>query len=224
MDGRQKQIDKAFYSDGYQLGISAIKAPCSNESLFTAVQQMYAAIDGLIDALTPYAAQQNQKIDCERGCHWCCHQPVYALSYELDYLNHFLIQQFDAKKQQTIRARAKHKNDKLKGLSGKALLNAKVPCPLLENGTCMAYEARPMACRVYLSYNVSTCLLFFHEPNHPENYPALLNLPLRAGRMMNEGFKAALKSGGMMAQEYRLEEKILTNDEPDKIAHTNEES
>ena len=94
-------------------------------------------------------------------------------------------------------------------LSEPELLNAKFPCPLLENGACLAYSARPMACRIYLSSDVKSCLRFFKEPGDIDSIPALLNLPLRAGKMMNEGFKAALKASGYETKEYRIEEKLV---------------
>ena len=72
----------------------------------------------------------------------------------------------------------------------------------------MAYKARPVACRIYLSSNLNSCLKFYNEPEDKNNYPALLNFPMRAGRLMNEGFKAALKAGGIVAKEFRIEEKL----------------
>lgn len=209
MDSSQKQIDKAFYSDGYKLGVAALKPELTQQSLFAAMQKMYAAIDGLIDSFAKYAKQQSRQIDCKKGCDWCCHQPVFALSYEMEYLNDFVKKKFGQETQQEIRNRAQRKNDKLKPLSEKELLQSKFPCPLLQNGACVAYEARPMACRVYLSSNVNSCLSFFNTPTDDKNFPALLDFPMRAGRMMNEGFKAALKMGGLAAQEFRIEEILL---------------
>jgi hypothetical protein len=94
-------------------------------------------------------------------------------------------------------------------LSEKEILNSKFPCPLLENGACSAYPARPMACRIYLSSDVNTCLKFYREPEDETTYPALLDFPMRAGRMMNEGFKAALKAHGINIQEFRIDQKML---------------
>ena len=51
-----------------------------------------------------------------------------------------------------------------------------------------------MACRIYLSTDVKTCHEFYKNPDNIENYPALLDFPMKAGKMMNEGFKAALKN------------------------------
>jgi hypothetical protein len=70
----------------------------------------------------------------------------------------------------------------------------------------MAYPARPMACRIYLSMSVDSCRLYYEEPDKDENYARLFEFPLQAGRMMNEGFTHALKTAGRNSAEFRIEE------------------
>lgn len=210
MDNNQsfEKLIKAFYSDGFSLGMELFTSGFSQKEMFKSVSQMYESIDSLISSFDNFITQNDKKIHCSKGCFWCCHQPVFALSYELDYLNYFITKNFDKQKQGEIRKRAVDKKTKLQSLNEKDLLNSKFPCPLLENGACSAYEARPMACRIYLSTNLKTCLNFFHKPGDKKSIPALLDFPLRAGRMMNEGFKSALKTNGLKIQEYRIEEKL----------------
>lgn len=199
-----ESFERAFYHDGYQLGLSAIK----NDDFSSDLSEMYEAIDKLNDRLFEFASKQGQNIACEKGCEWCCHQPVFALDYEIDYLNRYIARNFTPAQQQEIKKRARKKKEKLDQLEGETLLNVKYACPLLLNGACMAYPARPMACRIYLSTNLSSCLRFFHEPEDKNSYPALLDFPMRAGRIMNEGFKAALKTQGIITKEFRIEEKL----------------
>jgi Fe-S-cluster containining protein len=209
MEFNQKNIENAFYSDGYKLGMNVAVSENERQVLFESVSEMYSAIDSLIESLSAFAEKQNQRIDCKKGCEWCCHQPVFALGYELEYLNNFINRNFNQKIKNEIKKRAKNKNNKLSMLNETELLNAKFPCPLLENGACMAYSARPMACRIYLSSEVKSCLKFYHHPESKTSYPALLDLTLRTGQMMNEGFKAALKTAGIKTREFRIEEKLL---------------
>lgn len=211
MNNNQKNIENAFYSDGYKLGMDVAGSDNNRDVLFESVSEMYVEIDSLIDSLTEYAERQNKQIDCKKGCEWCCHQPVFALDYEMEFLNDFVRRNFNEEIQDDIKKRAVYKNEKLSMLVEADLLNAKYPCPLLENGACMAYQARPMACRIYLSSDVKTCLNFFQKPKSKTSIPALLNLTLRTGQMMNEGFKAALKTQGVKTQEFRIEEKLLEN-------------
>lgn len=199
---------KAFYSDGYRMGMNATENQSSKNELFSAVEKMYRQIDELIDSVSELAKRENTSIHCKKGCEWCCHQPVFAMNYELDYLKDYILNHFQKQKQNDISAKARAKIKKLQGLKSDALLNSKHPCPLLENGACIAYKARPMACRIYLSTNVKTCLKFFENPDDKTNYPALLDFPMQAGRMMNEGFKSALKATGFKPEEFRIEEKL----------------
>ena len=205
----QKNIENAFYSDGYKLGMNVAVAENGTSVLFESVANMYAAIDSLNESRLEFARQQNKQNDCKKGCERCCHQPVFAMNYEMDYLNDFIKRNFDKETQKGIEIRAKNKKDKLSFLNETDLLNSKSPCPLLEKGACLAYRARPMACRIYLSSDVNSCLRFFKNPDNKTSIPALLNLPFRTGQMMNEGFKAALKSNGIKTQEFRIEDKLL---------------
>ncbi len=207
-DSQLEQFEKAFYNDGFQLGMKALEAGDDPKNMFSAIQEMYAAIDGLIDSLSGLAQQQGQAIECKVGCEWCCHQPVFALDYELGYLQNYIDEYFDDETKATIKTKAQRKQAKLSALNDDELLNAKSPCPLLNEGACIAYEARPMACRIYLSSSVKTCLKFFNKPDDKTSYPALLDMPMRLGRMMNEGFKSALKFNAILPEEFRIEEKL----------------
>lgn len=208
MEHQQSDIEKAFYSDGYKLGMQVIEASSTPEAYQTALEFMYANIDSLISSLLELAKQNNQSVDCKLGCEWCCHQPVFALDYELDYLANYIQNYFDEESKEEIRKRAISKQSKLKKLKGEQLINSKHPCPLLRDGACIAYEARPMACRIYLSSNLQSCKTFYTTPEDSSNYPALLDMPMRLGRMMNEGFKAAVKTSGKKVKEYRIEERL----------------
>lgn len=210
-DKQFEDFEKAFYNDGFQLGMKAIEAGADNTALFSAIGEMYSAIDGFIDSFSLLAQQQEQAIECKLGCEWCCHQPVFALDYELNYLNDYIKNYLDEKSISEIKIRAKRKQQKLAQLKDDKLLNTKHACPLLSEGACIAYEARPVACRIYLSSSVKTCLQFYKVPDDKNNYPALMDLPMRLGRMMNEGFKTALKMSGIDPKEYRIEEKIPEN-------------
>ena len=127
----------------------------------------------------------------------------------MEYLKDFISRNFTKEIQNDIKKRAANKNNKLGMLKENDLLNAKFPCPLLENGAFMAYSARPMACRIYLSGNVNSCLNFYNYPEKKTSIPAIINLTLRTGQMMNEGFKAALKTVGIKTREFRIEEKLV---------------
>ena len=197
---------KLFFNDGYQLAKSEMNGNPDKKSIFRALKKMYQSIDELNESLLNFAGKQGIKVDCCKGCAWCCHQPVFANSYELHYLSEYIRTNFQKQKQKEILRCATEKNKKVSTLSEDAVLKYKSPCPMLENGACSSYEARPMACRIYLSTKLESCLEFYHHPENEKDYPALLDFPLLAGKMMNEGFIEALKETGIGIAEFRLEE------------------
>ncbi len=209
--------DRIFYADGYKLAQNAIQDGFSNESLFSAIESLYAAIEGVNESLLELARRQNIQVDCKKGCHWCCHQAVYANSYELHYLSEQLKSKFTDEEFSSVVSLAEKKNAITSKLTTNEVLKFKSPCPLLKEGSCSIYAARPMACRIYLSTQLDSCLEFYHHPDNEDNFPALIDFPLRAGRMMNEGFRAALKGFGIETSEFRLEEGlciVLKNSQP----------
>lgn len=208
-DQNISDFEKAFYNDGFTFGMEAVDDSLSPKAKQLSISKMYNAIDDLIASVSHFSVQQNQTIDCKKGCSFCCYQPVFALDYELEYLNEFVQQNFSEHDKKKIRIQANKNRQKLAQLSEEEILNSKQPCPLLKDGACSTYEARPMACRIYLSSELKSCRIFYEDPENKTNYPALLDFPMRVGRMMNEGFKSALKTKGINVSEFRIDEKLL---------------
>ena len=209
--------DRIFYSDGYKLAQSALKNGLTNDSLLKAIKSLFEAIDGLNDSVLALAQRQNIQVACHNGCHWCCHQAVYANSYELHFLSEEVKKNFTKDDLSSLLSQTKNKCAQTSALTEKEILKYKSPCPLLKNDSCSVYSARPMACRIYLSTKLESCLEFYKHPENDENFPALMDFPLRAGRMLNEGFTEALKEFGIETAEFRLEEGlriVLTNNQP----------
>lgn len=202
----QASNEEIFYNDGFKLLKEETKGNPDTDSIFSALKKMYHSIDQLIEALVTYAEKQGIGTACHKGCEWCCHQAVFANSYEIHYLSEYIKSTFPEEKRTDALQKAIQKNKHVSQLSESQMLQYKSACPLLINGACSAYAARPMACRIYLSTKLETCLEFFHHPDNEANFPALLDFPLIAGKMMNEGFSAALKEHGIETAEFRLEE------------------
>lgn len=198
--------ERILYSDGYRLAQRFIDIGLTTENLFQAIRELYAAIDGLNSSVIAYADKQNLKVACTKGCQWCCHQAVFANSYEIHFLSDFIKGSFSSEEINEMTDRTNKKNNVTATLTDQEVLNYKAPCPLLRDGACSAYAARPVACRIYLSTSLPSCLHFYNHPEDESVYPMLLDFPLRAGRLMNEGFMAALKEKGIELAEFRLED------------------
>jgi Fe-S-cluster containining protein len=210
--------DRIFYSDGYQLAQSSTNKGLSKATLFSALETLYRAIDSLNESIVNYLERLNMKVACSKGCHWCCHQAVFANSYELHYLSEKIKEKSNAVELNRILNLTESKHAITSKLSTAEVLRYKSPCPLLVDGACSFYAERPMACRIYLSSKLESCIEFYNHPENEDNFPALLDFPLRAGRMMNEGFQASLKANGVQTAEFKFEEGlkvVLASNQPD---------
>ncbi|MDA3816692.1 MAG: YkgJ family cysteine cluster protein, partial [Prolixibacteraceae bacterium] len=188
----QKQFDEAFFNDGYNICNTFIRGNLTAETLAMGINAMYKSIDDFIDTFLGTADKQGTPTDCRRGCAHCCHQTVLASTYELVYLGDFLKKKYPGKSINRIIDRVNDKAENTSNLKLDKLLKYKQACPLLHStgGFCMAYKARPVACRIYLSKNVQSCIDDLNNPLNDNVFPALFDMPLRAGKMMNEGFQA----------------------------------
>jgi Fe-S-cluster containining protein len=213
-NGYGQEFDEAFFKDGYHLCDAFLFKGFTQENLFAAQKQLYKVIDELNSSLLSRAEKDGKPSACKMGCSYCCHQTVLATPYELLYLAAFVKNRFTGDQFNTIVQRATEKAAITSKLALDKLLKFKKPCPLLhpEQGFCRAYPARPMACRIYLSSDVKSCKDDLENPNDDSIFPQLYDMPLRAGRMMNEGFHARLRQGKMdrlQAFENTIEEGLL---------------
>lgn len=209
-----QQFDEAFFKDGYNLCDTYLTTGFTKENLFAAQKQLYKVVDELNASFLKRTEAEGNPTECKKGCTYCCYQTVLASPYELLYLADFVNHKFRKDALDGIVKKAEEKESKTKPLKMKQLLNHKQPCPLLhaKGGFCRAYQARPMACRIYLSSSVNSCKADLENPNNDAIYPELYDMPLRAGRMLNEGFQARLRKGretNLQAFENTIEEGLL---------------
>jgi len=131
-------------------------------------------------AIDPAFARRERQVECRRGCTFCCHLSVSATPLEA------------ARLASAIRAGRRHEleravldgADTLDGLDARARLERKAPCPLLREGTCSLYEARPLACRALVSVSVRDC-----ERHFEAGGAALRAMPsLLTPRLVASGF------------------------------------
>ncbi len=202
------QIDTIFYNDGYKLAEKIIGNEVSKEKFQALTKELFDNIDTLLDAFNFRIKQNDQEIHCKKGCSWCCSQPVFTNEWEAGYLRFFMMKNFTSHKLNEIKKKADNKNAITSKLSRKEILRTRISCPFLENNACSVYAARPLACRIYLSSNLDSCIYEFNNPADNKNYAKLYDFPLHAGRKMNEGIAAWLEEHGFKVREMRLEEAV----------------
>ena len=209
-DSAQKKHEKennlTFFKDGYTIASKEITDFNSLTPLFKAMQTQYTAISQLTQSFAMRTHQQNKPIACEKGCAWCCHQPVYMTTQEALLIFEYILQAFDREQQKTLRTNAEKKYKKTKGLPEEKKQNIIHACPFLANGACSIYPVRPMACRIYLSSDKQSCKNKYDNPGDKTVFPALFDFILKAGRYMNEGFVGFLKANKRKMEEFTIEE------------------
>lgn len=206
MDARE--INRIFYRDGYQLAHAHLQEGFTAQNLQTAIGQLYTAVDGLLEAFLNRTAQEGRPAECRKGCSWCCHQPVFAVTHELLYITAHLRNNASEVERRRFLENARRKSVNTAEKSHEKLLRYRSPCPFLTEGICGIYAVRPMACRIYLSSSEPACKNDMEDPGDELHFPELFEFPLRAGRMLNEGFVAYLKQNGVQVSEYPIEQGI----------------
>ena len=202
----QKEIDRIFYRDGYRLALHHLERELSTSKLKTAIGELFRAVDDLLEAFLQRSALEGKSSDCKQGCAWCCHQEVFAVTHEFLYLNEYVNQNLTRETRLAILEKAREKVMLTMNKSVEEQLQIRAACPFLESGSCLAYEARPMACRIYLSSSAVSCKTEHDHPMQKDSHPDLYDFPLKAGRMLNEGFVACLKQMGLQVAELPIEQ------------------
>ena len=202
----QAEIDKIFYRDGYRMAQSYLDQELSAVQMGEAISALYSAIDELLAAFLQRASAEGQPVSCKEGCAWCCHQEVFAITHEFLFLNAHVQKHLSEAERDAVLERAREKVKISMNKSVEEQLKIRSACPFLESNSCMVYEARPMACRIYLSASESSCKKEHDHPSDKRSFPGLFDFPLRAGRMMNEGFVAWLKQAGLQVSELPIEQ------------------
>ena len=202
----QTEIDKIFYRDGYRMAQSYLDQELSSVQMGEAIKALYSAVDELLEAFLQRAGAEGQPVSCNLGCAWCCYQEVFAITHEFLYLNEYVNKSLSEADRISVLERAREKVKISMNLTVEEQLKVRSACPFLDSGTCMVYEARPMACRIYLSASEPSCKKEHDQPSDKRSFPGLFDFPLRAGRMMNEGFVAWLKKAGLQVSELPIEQ------------------
>jgi Fe-S-cluster containining protein len=103
-------------------------------SIVDFIAELYRITDEILDKYV------NNKT-CSQGCYYCCNTPVAVTGVEAEYIAH------NTGYKIVSMANAKMKKHSRPGY-----------CPFLREGECSIYEFRPMACRVFTSFDdVSLC-------------------------------------------------------------------
>jgi hypothetical protein len=147
----------------------------------------------------------NHRIDCAKGCGFCCHLRVSAMAPEVFHVANFVRNQFAGELPRVIeQVRAADRNSR--GLSSRDRPLHKFPCGLLVANACSVYLARPSACRGLTSISVQTCERGYNGEEVQVQTPAVWTEVRQAH---NQAMWAALTVSALPADSYELNHAML---------------
>jgi Fe-S-cluster containining protein len=127
-----------------------------------AVMTFHKRVDEMVEASVHGHAV---KVDCTRGCSFCCHMPVYATPYETFALAAWLRAHFAPARLAEVIERLRANTERTRSLGTEGRKRSNLGCALLgDDGACTAYEARPAQCRRFHSMRLETCKASFADP------------------------------------------------------------
>lgn len=124
---------------------------------------IYARIDML-------ASKSMKKVDCQKGCDFCCHYHVYVTPLEVFAIAEEVCS-WTIGRQNTLISSLRNNVEKVQGLGVAQHRTLNLACSFLQEGACSIYAVRPLACRRHHSRNRSVCERTFHNPHSTEETP-----------------------------------------------------
>ncbi|MDF9392697.1 MULTISPECIES: YkgJ family cysteine cluster protein [Methylococcus] len=126
---------------------------------------------GLIDGLLLQAwdsfehniaiqAEGQPPLACHKGCATCCTLRVTATAPEVLMIGRY-VRWSDGRFKSIgidLPARIADADAKTHGLDEAQRVALRLRCPYIENGICLIYQVRPLACRGHASYDVHACV------------------------------------------------------------------
>lgn len=153
-------------------------------------------------------AQIKEPAACCKGCSHCCRTLITATIPEILRLARAI------KGEDRIVKRALAAAEHTGKLSHPAPNSARAVCPVLEDGLCSHYAARPLVCRALLSGSLAACLRIFVD-DKPEAIPHVApSVEARAYVLLM--LQAALRLAGLPHRHYELTQGLavaLTQDD-----------
>ncbi len=145
--------------------IEDIAQSLSPEQFDHAVGRSLAAFDTLNEQII---GEKGVTLDCHAGCSICCSLRVETFAHEIFLLARHIRAHFSADEFSALLSRLAAHEEKVLPLTVFEHATRNIICPLLQNGRCSAYAARPQSCRRHHSQDVAACQFTFDHPDDLE--------------------------------------------------------
>lgn len=110
------------------------------------------------------ARRRPVSLACQKGCSWCCSVKVTVSVAEVALVAAYIESNLSARERDELVERVRGAYERTKGLTSDQRYSE--PCPLLVDGRCSVYAARPLACRGWNSFDEESCRRAIQEPEY----------------------------------------------------------
>lgn len=148
----------------YMMGFFAAQADAFSENL-SSRQGREDLIEGVLsmafssfDGNVAIEAESFPAIACHKGCATCCTLRVTATAPEILLIERFLRWAKFPGRELNLPKRLEKANQVTCGLDEAQRVKLRRRCPFIEQGACMIYPVRPLACRGHACYDRRACI------------------------------------------------------------------
>jgi Fe-S-cluster containining protein len=164
-------------------------------------QRAYASFESSVACVSQ---EEASPIACRGGCASCCTIRVTATAPEILNIARFIRTFSDPVSSDLVRKiiagdRATRNLDQFQRMKSSLV------CPLIENDLCLAYSARPLACRGHASYDEEACRDALNGGSSEVPVSAL-HLTMRS--LVQNAMQAALRDAGLAWGSYELNQAL----------------
>jgi len=145
------------------------------------------------------------RIECAKGCAFCCHVSVTATAPEIFLVANSIRQQYKDNFEQVL-TRVRAADQKTRGLDSMERAKNRIPCALLDGNVCSVYGARPGACRGFTSTSVKACERGFNGEDVQIYTPSVWTHLRNAHK---QAIWAALAAAELPAERYEFHHALL---------------
>jgi Fe-S-cluster containining protein len=173
--------------------ISARETLCEGEAPEATLKLAASAAKSVDGSMLKILNQLDRKPDCQKGCSYCCHVFVEVTIPEVLAIAHHIGETFTPQEREVLLQSIDAAIKETEGMPREKRYDARVPCPLLRDGSCSVYDVRPLPCRSYHSFDVETCKRDFAQPSarHTVDYN---RIAIMVGASVASGMSVALTS------------------------------
>lgn len=153
------------------------------------------AHDDAVAGIAKIVPPLERPLACRQGCNHCCHITVVTDVPSVLRLAEHIRSRFSADQREDLRRRIAHRIGAIDAMSNPERVRARLPCPLLVDGVCSAYEARPLICRAFNSFDAEACAREIMSGRPGAEIPSY-DVPLRIGMAVANGVEEGLIEAG----------------------------